>query len=903
MEAESAELSESTPARIQAPVEGTTKKSHAKSRDCPVCRKRLSSSYTKVLCGSCMNRVLEEQGPSFMRNMKNMIKKEIRASMPSQTPATTTASPPELTPAPVSQLPLATPIPPTIEVEQSVHSQPPSTLGDDEDLSLGIDEPEAGPSNVESLEEEVATPLPSADYIESLIKAVRETMGIVEVPETNTIQDRMFGGLAPKKRLVFPIHQNIKALIKHEWSNPDRKFFVPAAFKRKYPFDHEESNSWGFAPKIDPPVAKITKLNALPFEDCATLKDPMDKRAEIYLKKDWEASTALFKPLVAATSVSRSLGVPVGGRLSLFWSQWCGISNSSFVLDTIKHGLKISFVSSPGERFVITDLSSDPIKQTALSTEVQSLLRKKVLVPVPETECDSQISLLVEGKGASIQGTSLDSGQHFDHHHRCQSQGVGSPYRHTSIPGPVVPRGGQGPTKRERIESNILLLVPGSSVNKRQKRENTNRQQIGSGVHQPPRRHKISTTYESCPLHVQASTVTLSVPLGTSPEGGRQCEGRFSKQTLPKPGGLGALPGGISTDMQNVGITGDRPLRIAEEQKDPGVLFPMSCRQAQGSRCTSPALGQRPTVRIPTHQTNPKSSQKDQAGQGPHNSNSALLAKKGVVYLAQEDVSDRPMDSSGQGRSPRPGPSISPSGSKPSPDGMAVERQLLIDRGLSSEVITTLLASRKKVTSTIYLRTWIAFCKFVNKPVNVLTPPDIPLILQFLQEGLNKHLRPSTIKGKTKGKSASTQTIARWVKQAVGECYRVKNMTPPVGFGAHSTRAVATSWAERAAVSIDQICRAATWNIPEALFGDGFIQSLTKDLLEAIQLREQKLVITKYMDWTIKEKIELTSKEFVPLPLGHLNAFYSFHLKSSPLAGMEVASYTDSYLMTDRCGG
>ncbi|XP_069835654.1 uncharacterized protein [Dendropsophus ebraccatus] len=454
--------------------------------------------------------------------------------------------------------------------------------------------------------------------------------------------------------------------------------------------------------------------------------------------------------------------------------------------------------------------------------------------------------------------------------------------------------------------------------------------------------------------------------------------------------------------MQNVGITGDRPLRIAEEQKDPRVLFPMSCRQAQGSRCTSPALGQRPTVRIPTHQTNPKSSQKDQAGQGPHNSNSALLAKKGVVYLAQEDVSDRPMDSSGQGRSPRPGPSISPSGSEPSPDGMAVERQLLIDRGLSSEVITTLLASRKKVTSTIYLRTWIAFCKFVNKPVNVLAPPDIPLILQFLQEGLNKHLRPSTIKvqisalsalydyklaehqwikrfvkatsrlcptirsrvppwdlnlvlngltanpfepladcsikflsyklafllaitsarrvseirafsiqtpymtiredrvvlspdpaflpkvvtdfhrsqevilpsfyntptndqelslhsldvrrvilhyikvteswrlcnsllisfqGKTKGKSASTQTIARWVKQAVGECYRVKNMTPPVGFGAHSTRAVATSWAERAAVSIDQICRAATWSTPHTFFRHYRLQlSSTEDL-------------------------------------------------------------------------
>ncbi|XP_069812519.1 lamina-associated polypeptide 2, isoforms alpha/zeta-like [Dendropsophus ebraccatus] len=134
-------------------------------------------------------------------------------------------------------------------------------------------------------------------------------MEIDDTPEPKTKQDMMFQELAPKKRLVFPIHQSIKSLISHEWENPDRKFFIPQAYKRKYPFSQEDCETWQGAPKIDPPVAKITKRNALPFVDSAVIKDPLDKRAEVYLRKNWEATTSAFQPLIATTSVARSLKV------------------------------------------------------------------------------------------------------------------------------------------------------------------------------------------------------------------------------------------------------------------------------------------------------------------------------------------------------------------------------------------------------------------------------------------------------------------------------------------------------------------------------------------------------------------------------------------------------------------
>lgn len=65
--------------------------------------------------------------------------------------------------------------------------------------------------------------------------------------------------------------------------------------------------------------------------------------------------------------------------------------------------------------------------------------------------------------------------------------------------------------------------------------------------------------------------------------------------------------------------------------------------------------------------------------------------------------------------------------------------------------------------------------------------------------------------GPRKGYRASKSTIGRWLRMAISEAYKASGAEPPKGVVAHSTRAVATSWAERAGASPGRICKAATW--------------------------------------------------------------------------------------------
>ena len=66
--------------------------------------------------------------------------------------------------------------------------------------------------------------------------------------------------------------------------------------------------------------------------------------------------------------------------------------------------------------------------------------------------------------------------------------------------------------------------------------------------------------------------------------------------------------------------------------------------------------------------------------------------------------------------------------------------------------------------------------------------------------------------GDKKGKQASKGTIARWLRMAISNAYSISGQECPENLRAHSTRAAAASWAERAGATPEQICRAATWS-------------------------------------------------------------------------------------------
>ena len=93
---------------------------------------------------------------------------------------------------------------------------------------------------------------------------------------------------------------------------------------------------------------------------------------------------------------------------------------------------------------------------------------------------------------------------------------------------------------------------------------------------------------------------------------------------------------------------------------------------------------------------------------------------------------------------------------------------------------------------------------------------DVKRVLLYYLEITNPFRRSDSLfvlfGGNKRGQQASRGTLARWLKLAIREAYLQSGLTPPEGIRAHSTRALATSWAERAGATPEQICRAATWS-------------------------------------------------------------------------------------------
>ncbi|XP_073408896.1 uncharacterized protein [Dendrobates tinctorius] len=75
-----------------------------------------------------------------------------------------------------------------------------------------------------------------------------------------------------------------------------------------------------------------------------------------------------------------------------------------------------------------------------------------------------------------------------------------------------------------------------------------------------------------------------------------------------------------------------------------------------------------------------------------------------------------------------------------------------------------------------------------------------------------------SFQGNKKGARVTTGTLSRLIRDAITMAYSAKGEDPPQGIKAHSTRAMSSSWAERANVPIEQICKAATWPSPSTFY-------------------------------------------------------------------------------------
>ncbi|XP_069614641.1 protein DGCR6 isoform X1 [Ranitomeya imitator] len=243
---------------------------------------------------------------------------------------------------------------------------------------------------------------------------------------------------------------------------------------------------------------------------------------------------------------------------------------------------------------------------------------------------------------------------------------------------------------------------------------------------------------------------------------------------------MGSRSTGVQTNSGPVGIARNRSIRNEREQADQEVRFSSGGGQALYNRLPSNTLEFSSSLRVPSNVSDPVSPQEDQGGQGESDPDCPLLAQEGMVLVTQGNVCVRPL-----GTADQPGASFSgsiqlPQCGIPASDGVEFERELLRRRGFSEALISTLLNSRKEVTTKIYAKTWKKFLAFYQNPFSGKVP--IPAILEFLQKGRELGLAVNTLRVQVSALGAlynSDVAGNRWVSRFIRATERSKPVYIP----------------------------------------------------------------------------------------------------------------------------
>uniref|UniRef100_A0A803JVY2 Lamina-associated polypeptide 2 alpha C-terminal domain-containing protein n=1 Tax=Xenopus tropicalis TaxID=8364 RepID=A0A803JVY2_XENTR len=138
------------------------------------------------------------------------------------------------------------------------------------------------------------------EEVKNILKDIFATLEIKEEQVALSKADKVLGNTSKKAR-TFPVCKSITNSVESEWHLPDRKSSLPHTFFSMYPIP-EEYKHWEKVPKVDPPIVRLARNTTLPAEDAGYLKDPMDKKIDAALKRDFQNTTAILRPAAAASA-------------------------------------------------------------------------------------------------------------------------------------------------------------------------------------------------------------------------------------------------------------------------------------------------------------------------------------------------------------------------------------------------------------------------------------------------------------------------------------------------------------------------------------------------------------------------------------------------------------------------
>ncbi|XP_061473466.1 uncharacterized protein LOC133380355 [Rhineura floridana] len=273
-----------------------------------------------------------------------------------------------------------------------------------------------------------------------------------------------------------------------------------------------------------------------------------------------------------------------------------------------------------------------------------------------------------------------------------------------------------------------------------------NRQRVGQILFEPSGGHTLPPSSEG--------------GLSALPVGREQCRldsGRISQGRGQQPSGLAqsgkatsrgmdSSPRGFSSDSETFWPHSCGPLCHQAQSTGEEILLPVCDTRRGRDGCLNFPVASGQTVCLSSDSSYSQGDQKASDREIGTPISGSMVATETLVSSPS-----RPVGGTTMADSSTKGPTLS--GTAPPPGSrvvgascMELERRRLLKKGISPQVLETMMASRRPSTLRIYESTWKAFSSWSQKKGILPRKAGVNQILSFLQDGLSLGLRPNTLK-------------------------------------------------------------------------------------------------------------------------------------------------------------
>ncbi|XP_040184541.1 uncharacterized protein LOC120917366 [Rana temporaria] len=322
--------------------------------------------------------------------------------------------------------------------------------------------------------------------------------------------------------------------------------------------------------------------------------------------------------------------------------------------------------------------------------------------------------------------------------------GVGSPPQRPGRTGEMVLEGSKSLIEPEGAASGAKSPASFSIGGQGSQSPDPVRQHCDSGVPQQTRRHEESNSSRNCTKIFVLGRSKSRLNFSSAPEGDAKQFGRLPQSPQGGARQLVTSSRSLFGDHQQMGLSRSGSVRKSGQPQDRGVLFSKPRGSITGDRCPGESVALQPLLRLSANQTHSGSAPEVSPRRNRSYSDRPLLAQEAMVFPATVSGLGASTETSEQRGLAVAGSSVTPTGGFIKLDSLVSEEKILKAQGFSDKVIRTLVNCRKPVTRAIYSKVWKKFNSWLSE--NQRSTHDVPSILEFFQEGVDKGLSVSTLK-------------------------------------------------------------------------------------------------------------------------------------------------------------